>query len=359
MRTALFAVLCCLAACLVAEPAWATANATMANGKTPAQYRTFIAYFENDLFAGTDQHYTNAVKFTWLTKDVTEYQGVLPDWMLPTASSLPFVRDSGTPEQGVYHNVGISIGQNIYTPEDTQAEGLQKDDRPYAGWLYGAVALHRKTVDRLDTMELTLGMIGPSALSEQSQNTVHTYRDIPTAKGWDNQLRDEPGAMLSWQQNRRSWLADLGHGWGTDLIPHYGATVGNVMTYANAGGEMRFGWHLPKDFGASLISPGNTVTAPVVTDNGERLHGILDDFGWHVFLGTDGRAVARNAFIEGNTWHGSHGRTLEHLQVDVYGGISFIYKRIRLTYTHCLRTKEFEGQDKNQMFGSLSLAVTF
>ena len=31
--------------------------------KRPGQYRTFLVYFENDLFADTDQHYTNAVKF--------------------------------------------------------------------------------------------------------------------------------------------------------------------------------------------------------------------------------------------------------------------------------------------------------
>lgn len=354
----LFVAAIILTACLAAAPALADANATMVDGKTPAQYRTFIAYFENDLFAGTDQHYTNAVKFTWLTKDVNEYEGVLPDWMLPTASSLPFVRDSGTPEDGVYHNVGISIGQNIYTPEDTQSKRLQEGDRPYAGWLYGSLALHRKTVDQLDTMELTVGMVGPSALSEQSQNTVHKYRDIPTAKGWDNQLHDEPGGMLSWQQNRRLWQYGVGNGWGADVIPHFGATAGNVMTYANAGGEVRLGWNLPTDFGASLISPGNSVAAPVVTDHA-RLHGILDDFGWHVFFGTDGRAVARNVFIEGNTWHDSHGRPLKNLVADVYGGMSIIYKRIRLTYTHCLRTKEFQGQNDNQTFGSLSLAVTF
>ena len=358
MRIILAAALVALAACLPAAPASADSNATMVDGKTPAQYRTFIAYFENDLFSGTDQHYTNAVKFTWLTKDVNEYEGVLPDWLLPTASSLPFVRDSGTPGQGVYHNVGLSIGQNIYTPEDTQAEDLQDDDRPYAGWLYGSLALHRKTVSRLDTMELTLGMVGPSALSEQSQNTVHKYRDIATAKGWENQLHDEPGAMLSWQQNRRAWLAES-HGWGMDLIPHFGATAGNVMTYANAGGEVRLGWRLPRDFGASLISPGNSVAAPVVTDNGERLHGILDDFGWHLFFGTDGRAVARNVFLDGNTWRDSHHVTKEPLVADVYGGISFIYKRARLTYTHCWRSREFEGQNDPQLFGSLSLALTF
>jgi len=357
MRLVLLAAICLTI--LAPSPVLADTNATTADGKTPAQYRTFIAYFENDLFAGTDQHYTNAVKFTWLTKDVNEYKGVLPDWMLPTASSLPFVRDSGTPEQGVYHNVGISIGQNIYTPEDIDAEDLIEDDRPYAGWLYGSLALHRKTVKRLDTMELTLGMVGPASLGEQSQNTVHAYRDLALADGWANQLHDEPGGMLSWQQNRRLRQWDLGGKYGADLIPHLGATAGNVMTFANAGGEVRWGKRLPMDFGASLISPGNSVAAPVVTDDGERLHGILADFGWHLFLGVDGRAVARNVFLDGNTWRDSHSVTKEPLVADVYGGFSIIYKRMRLTYTHCWRSREFEGQDAPQVFGSLSLAVTF
>jgi hypothetical protein len=44
---------------------------------------------------------------------------------------------------------------------------------------------------------------------------------------------------------------------------------------------------------------------------------------------------------------------------DISAGISLTYKRIKLTYAHVYRTEEFEGQDEAQVFGSISLAVTF
>jgi hypothetical protein len=31
---------------------------------------TFIIYFENDLFSGTDEYYTNALKLSWISKNL-------------------------------------------------------------------------------------------------------------------------------------------------------------------------------------------------------------------------------------------------------------------------------------------------
>ncbi|MDP2968853.1 MAG: DUF2219 family protein, partial [Deltaproteobacteria bacterium] len=40
----------------------------------PAEkHQTLFLYFENDIFNGTDQHYTNALRLTWVSQDLTEY----------------------------------------------------------------------------------------------------------------------------------------------------------------------------------------------------------------------------------------------------------------------------------------------
>ncbi|RLB14407.1 MAG: hypothetical protein DRG35_05390 [Deltaproteobacteria bacterium] len=54
---------------------------------------TFSFYFENDLFADTDYNYTNGVKLTWISYDLTSYakSGKLPDWSLPYIHRLPFI----------------------------------------------------------------------------------------------------------------------------------------------------------------------------------------------------------------------------------------------------------------------------
>lgn len=319
--------------------------------KPPAERRTFIAYFENDLFADTDEHYTNAVKFTYLTKDLGHYRDSwLPDWAARLLEAIPQLG-----EEDDIHNVGFSVGQDIYTPEDTQTTAAQPQDRPYAGWLYFSVALHAKSATRLDTFELTGGMVGPSSLGEQSQNTVHRYRDIKTAKGWDNQLHDEPGAMLSWLRTLRWEPGDLPLGLQWDRLVHAGATVGNVFTFANAGGELRLGRNLPHDFGTSLIRPGGT-SAPPAAANDPWVQG---DFGWHLFAGTDGRYVLRNIFLDGNTWEDGPSVDKERLVGDLYTGAALLWDRYKLTYTHCWRSNEYHGQHGGQFFGSLALAVSF
>lgn len=324
--------------------------------KRPGQYRTFLIYFENDLFADTDQHYTNAVKFTWLTKDVREYRHVLPKWLMPATRLAPSVSEPSEEEQPLaLYNVAFSLGQDIYTPDDIEPSTLLENDRPYAGWLYGGLALHRKTVTHLDTFELAVGIVGPSALGEESQNSVHRYRDIDEANGWDHQLHDEPGFLLTWQRHSRMASIEKKSGFCADFIPHYGVTLGNVLSTLNTGAESRIGYRIPKDFGTSLIRPGSILSDPFL-GAGDSNSGF---FGFHFFFGVDGRVVGHNIFLDGNTWKDSHSVDKKIFVMDAYGGIAVHYRCFKITYTHVWRSKEFTDQDKAQLFGSLSLRYTF
>ena len=40
--------------------------------------------------------------------------------------------------------MSVSIGQDIYTPEDTDRKDLIEDDRPYAGIIYVSTGFHNK-----------------------------------------------------------------------------------------------------------------------------------------------------------------------------------------------------------------------
>ena len=53
---------------------------------------------------------------------------------------MPFVND---PER--QRTVSVSLGQNIYTPEDKERSDLILDDRPYAGITYLGLGLHSKS----------------------------------------------------------------------------------------------------------------------------------------------------------------------------------------------------------------------
>ncbi len=47
------------------DPVLPNANARLAG--------TFTIYFENDYFGGTDRHYSNGLKFSWLSSDLVDW----------------------------------------------------------------------------------------------------------------------------------------------------------------------------------------------------------------------------------------------------------------------------------------------
>ena len=344
-----------LAGCLLlALAAPARAGQDRPEDERPPQASTFILTEENDFFAGTDEHYTQGIKLSWISGDLKGYaeDNRLPGFVLPYLGALPFVN-----EPGQQYNVALSLGQNMYTPRNTNTTAYQPQDRPYAGWTYMSLALHAKTSEQLDTFETTLGIVGPSARAGETQNNYHVLMGFERANGWKNQIHDEPGLLLSWQRTLRAARADLGNDMAWDFLPRFGATAGNVLTQASAGFETRVGYHLPWDFGTSLIGPGGGVSAPAAADD-PRL-GKDTAFGLHFFVGGEGRAVGRNIFLDGNTWERSPSVTKKNFVADLYAGIGLMLGPVKLTYTHVYRTEEYDGQNSPQMFGSVNLSLTF
>ncbi len=324
------------------------------SGPSSSQGSTLIITEENDYFAGTDEHYTNGIKLNWISRDLKGYveDERLPRFVMPYLGVLPFVN-----RPGQVYNIGIALGQNMYVPQNTRATYPLPNDRPYAGWTYVSLAVHAKTPTQLDTIETSVGIIGPSSLAGETQNTYHSLIGIQRVEGWNNQLKNEPGVLLTWQRTLRVKRVDFGHDMAWDLLPHLRTTLGNVQTLAAVGFETRLGYRLPWDFGTSLIQPGGGVSAPADPDD-PRLRQDTS-FGLHVFAGAEARAVARNIFLDGNTWQDSMSVTKKPFVADIMAGVGLVMGRFKLTYTQVYRTEEFEKQNGPQKFGSVSLAMTF
>ena len=335
----------CFIACAVFFPARAWSI-------NPAELQTLQLFYENDLFGGTDEYYTNAFQITWLSKDLKQYEddNRLPRWSIPTIKAIPF---SGNPAS--IHNVGVIFGQQIYTPSDTQVTTLLENDRPYAGFLYGGLALHSKTHLKLDTLEIVVGVVGPASKGEWAQNTVHDLRDIPTAKGWNNQLENEPAVRLSWQRKWRLHSMEIFDVLSYDLISRAGLTLGNVRTSTSAGGEIRFGYNIPQDFGSDVIRAGAGVSAPVI----EGSKSGITSLGAHIFVSSQVEAVLHDIFLDGNTWQDGPSVEKKPLVADISLGASFSINMFKLTYRHLFRTEQFDSQKEGQTIGSLTLAFSF
>ncbi|MCP5155541.1 MAG: lipid A deacylase LpxR family protein [Ectothiorhodospiraceae bacterium] len=316
--------------------------------QTSGKHWTFTGFFENDLFADTDRRYTNGIKLAWVSPDLSEYRDSprLPAWSHALIDRLPFIH-----QPGLQRNIAVSIGQSMYTPSDITRTDLVRDDRPYAGWLYGSLAFHNRKAEWLDIIEVQAGLVGPLSLAEQAQDLVHSARGIDKARGWDHQLENEPGLNLIWERKWRLAAYGLERGLGADLLAHAGASLGNVSTYANAGGEVRLGWNIPLDFGTALIRQSGITDAPVT--GAERRPGV------HVFASVDARAVGRDIFLDGNTFADSHHVDREPLVADLALGVSLVYGNFKLSLSNAWRTREFRGQDDTQRFGSIALSFSY
>jgi len=315
---------------------------------------TVSIYFENDLFAGTDHYYTNGVNISWASKDLSKFSDTRSSSpLLPILERIAFINRADFQK-----NITFSLGQNIYTPNNTETAKPLPNDRPYAGWLYVGTGVVLKNADFRHTFNLNLGIVGPWSFAEQAQRTVHRARGFAVPEGWDHQLHNEPGIVAAYELTWRWPHHDRRVGLGWDFIPHVGFAVGNVYDYVNAGGELRVGLNLPDDFGTPDIQPAATTSTPP-EGNQRAARARFFDLGAYAFLRADGRLVAHNIFLDGNTFKDSASVHRRWPVADLSAGASVNYKNTKVTYALVYRTEEFVGQRGGEVFGSISVNFAF
>lgn len=296
-------------------------------------------FVENDLFFDSDDNYTSGVAMAWVASPKPA-----PDWAVRIARSVPW-----WPELGDIRH-GYVVGQNMYTPKDITLSNPPPGDRPYAGWLYATIGLAVESAGQTDQFGLTLGVVGPASLARESQAEIHRITGSPDPQGWDTQLRNEPGIEIAYQRRWQDVATAKFEGIEMDMTPHAGGALGNVYTYANAGVTVRLGKRLTSDLGPMRIRPSPPGSGFFIPSN---------TFSWYLFAGVDGRAIARNIFLDGNTWKDSRSVQKEYLVGDFQWGLAVTWKGARLAYTHVRRTREFESQDHSDDFGAFALSFAF
>lgn len=300
----------------------------------------FTVVFENDVFVGKDSGYTNGFMISYVSPEEK-----MPDFMRHSFSYLPFLSPDGK------KRVSLALGQNIYTPHDITKTEFVKNDYLYAGWLYSSLGIISDNGTTFDNAVLTLGMIGPSALAEQTQKFVHRVTDNTNPRGWNNQLKDELGINFAYERKWREILQARHKGIEVEAIPHLGANIGNVSTNASVGVTVRLGNNLPYDYGAPRIRPslpGSDFFIPTKKPSG------------YLFSTIEARAVARDIFLDGNTFKDSPNVAKKIMLVSLQIGAVVTYKEMRISYSHVFITDQFKGQrDNGHQFGGLAFSYRF
>jgi hypothetical protein len=293
-----------------------------------AQERGPVAWsltLENDKWGdGGDRHYTHGTRLT-RRSDAT------PEWLRRAAAPLRCI--ACTAPRGFE----IELGQEIYTPENTWTTALVADDRPYAGWAYGKLAVWgerdaavgRRTA--FNALALEVGVVGPAAFAQETQAVLHREKGVNVSQGWGNQLRNEAGLVLGYTRGLRKLLSSDDARVRHEIAPYFVSELGNVR--ANAGGGVR--WRTGRN-----LETASVVAAP----------------GWHTFVTAETRYVARNVLLDGNSSVDSHSVPKEPFVASIAAGLEYRGPRFSVGLKHERRSREFVGQQEPDVFGGVTFS---
>lgn len=233
----------------------------------------------------------------------------------------------------------LRLSQEIYTPEALFFYSPELEDRPYAGWLYGRLAAEAVAPERTVEFSVEIGVTGAPSFGQQVHRGFHRWLDKYPPQGWEYQIPFEVGFAASYAERRRFPVATWGQGLAMAMAiqPYWSGTVGTVRTSGEVGSALRIGWHAP---------PGVEWRGPAP----HEVYALLE-------VGAEGELVLRDLFLDGSLWHHTAGVAKEPALGRARAGLHLGWKSIGLAFDVTSSSREFRGQDRGHVFGTVSLIV--
>lgn len=346
--------------------------AALASASTTVPALRLTLYWENDggfakPFGRQDRHYTAGV-------------GTSLAWRAPWVDGLlaraPSLFDEFGPGRSTYA-MGAVGALTIHTPDDIGRSEPLFDERPYAGWTYAGLFFQRanhipryafitdpeRPVGAYESLEIDVGILGPSSLAQNAQELVHHFYDYVYPRGWDYQLNDEPHLSIKYD---RRWMINLpvpiaGSPRPLQFLPEAGLITGTLQNEVRAGFLLRAGWNLPDDFGpGELASPADFTSHAPFTRTGP-----FEDFWggqtFYVFARPYGRLIAHNALLQGNVWSDRAPVTVTPEPAVFAFQTGFVYRFLKyfeFGYMTTWESPEFKGQSGWDSWSSVQLTFT-
>jgi len=302
--------------------------------------------FENDAFGvveKSDDGYSNGIAFAWGYAPSDTFADIdMPDW-IRSISDWTYLNGSDDNS----YSVNYAVMQGMYTPSDLEEEALIEDDRPYAGTLLWATRIHSFDSRVANSLGLTLGVVGPASLAEQSQKVIHQIIDAREPMGWDNQIENEPVFRVDAENILRLVDFNLGKTVEFDTNLYSQAGAGNLRSDVGAGLAFRIGNKLDQSFAyikpVSARGVNTLVGAP------------SNDLNWQLVASIYGSYVFNDITIDGNTFKDSHSVELINEQGISSLALAVSWKHWGFIFSTQRGSDIFEGQQSQTNFGSLSI----
>ena len=274
-----------------------------------------------------DGEYTSGVHITY-------DGGSSPRW-----SHLLFGRNTAcVPGVSACTTARAEIGQDIYTPSLRKSDSIASADaRPNAGWLYLSQTARALGESRADEITLTLGVTGPPSLARVTQHLAHSAApEFNRPIDWSRQISFEPGIIARWDQQRRL-AVNAGGLFAADVLPKVAVSLGNVNTSAEVGVKSRVGLRLPHPW---LPDKPHEFDLALVTE-------------------ATGHLVARDIFLDGNTFHPT--LRVGHRPFVGTGelGLEMHLRAVSLAYRAEVTSRTYDAAPRWHPWSSMVASVTF
>ncbi|WP_052260630.1 lipid A deacylase LpxR family protein [Photobacterium gaetbulicola] len=301
---------------------------------------SFSFSMDNDGIVGTDQNYTNGVFFEYNSPYTAALAETAPTPIRQISQYLPF-------DEGTKQGWSLTLGQQMWTPEDIEALEPPENDRPYAGLLFLESSAYQYSPTVVDKFSLMIGIVGPNSFAEQGQKFIHEIVGSDEPMGWDYQIENTAVFNLGYQGHRlltrqQAYLME-----DYDLSGVGRVNIGNYQSELAVGGVARWGKNLANNFGTTGFTPGNFVDIGVLSSSSS---------GYFIFAGVEGRYRFNDITIEGDRPSEVPDTNVKHWQAtSVIGGV-FYQPKWGASLSFATSTPEFkENKHRSTSTGSLEL----
>jgi hypothetical protein len=224
----------------------------------------------------------------------------------------------------------------MYTPaRSADSPVAAAGSRRNAGWLYLSQAARVLGASRSDELTLSLGVTGPPSLAELTQKLAHNAApSLNRPADWTGQIAFEPGVIVRYEERWRAVISERSI--GVDVIPRWAATLGNVSTAGEVGLQTRIGWQMRH---------------PWLPDDGP--------FSVAIVAGASARAIARDLFLDGNTFRSDHDVGHETFVGSGELGVEARIGRVFLAYRAVNDTRSYANGPKWHPWASMVGGIEF
>ncbi len=314
------------------------------NTEDRKEYKFFTLTFQNDVFVGEDDGYTNGLGFTFGQGPFLEFSDESLPGVLNYLTKKLYVRTMPNKVRGVAH----MFFQQMQTPEDITATELQVDDAPYAGLLSTQTIMYAWDKNMSDQFSIFLGLVGPLSFAEEAQIAIHRAIGADRPEGWQHQLRNEPVFRLEARRVvklKRNYSGRFGY----DILGLGTVGFGNLMSNAQAGLAVRWGSNL--EFTHATFS--------LQTDRQVNSLSLSPTNDFFLYAGVDTGIVFNDILVDGNTFTDSHSVPLENVQIDATVGAVVKYGNLSYVFQLSSLNSRTSASNERENFGALSVTWVY